>query len=578
MSYIKKLLHILLPEQRRKLPFILGLMAVAMVFEMLGVGLVVPLLAVLVQPEMLYTNPWAGSLLKTFGEPDQRMMLLGGLLIIVGTYFLKAVFLTYQSAQQAKFIYGVQQSLSQRLFSIYLTQPYTFHLQRNSAQLIRSAISDVIQFTGKGLLPWMLIFTELISFIGIMALLFIADPLATIVVLIAIGTIAGSFFIVTRARLHRWGKERLYHEGQRIQHLQQGLSGAKEVKLYGRELDFIDRYSMHSRAVEGFSRREALMQQMPRFWIEFFAVVGVALLVVIMVVQNPTISAVVPLLGLFGAATFRIMPSVNRMTTAFQSIRMGVAVTNALSDELKLNVETPPLTLAITRNLIRSIELRDIVFRYEKAAGNSLEQINLKVAKGQTIGFTGPSGSGKSTLVDVILGLLPPTSGCILVDGENINGDLRSWQNQIGYVQQSIYLTDDTLRRNIAFGLRDEEIDENAMWRAVRSAQLDDFISGLPEGLGTLVGERGVRLSGGQRQRIGIARALYHDPAVLVLDEATSALDHETEKEVMRAVDSLHGEKTILIIAHRLSTLQGCDRVYRLEKGQLLDDAAPNIS
>ena len=578
MSYIKKLLHILLPEQRRKLPFILGLMAVAMVFEMLGVGLVVPLLAVLVQPEMLYSNPWAGSLLKSFGEPDQRMMLLGGLLIIVGTYFLKAVFLTYQSAQQAKFIYGVQQSLSQRLFSIYLTQPYTFHLERNSAQLIRSALTDVAQFTGKCLLPGMLLCTELISFLGIMAMLFLADPVATTVVLLAIGVLAGSFFAKTRTRILRWGREKLYHDGQRIQHLQQGLNGAKDVKLLGREEVFITRYDEHSRAVERVSRREALMQQMPRFWIEFFAVIGVVILVVIMVAQSPTISGVVPLLGLFGAATFRLMPSANRMITAFQAVRFGVAVMESLYVELDLKPEVSASTTSSIEVIRHSIELEDIGFRYENAPNDALNHISLEVFKGETIGFTGPSGSGKSTLVDLILGLLPPSRGRVLVDGKNISGCLRAWQNQIGYVQQSIYLTDDTLRRNIAFGLRDEEIDEDAMWRAVRSAQLDDFISGLPDGLGTLVGERGVRLSGGQRQRIGIARALYHDPAVLVLDEATSALDHETEKEVMRAVDSLHGKKTILIIAHRLSTLQGCDRVYRLEEGRLLDDAVPNNS
>jgi len=517
-------------------------------------------------------------LLKSFGEPDQRMMLLGGLLIIVGTYFLKAVFLTYQSAQQAKFIYGVQQSLSQRLFSIYLTQPYTFHLERNSAQLIRSALTDVAQFTGKCLLPGMLLCTELISFLGIMAMLFLADPVATTVVLLAIGVLAGSFFAKTRTRILRWGREKLYHDGQRIQHLQQGLNGAKDVKLLGREEVFITRYDEHSRAVERVSRREALMQQMPRFWIEFFAVIGVVILVVIMVAQSPTISGVVPLLGLFGAATFRLMPSANRMITAFQAVRFGVAVMESLYVELDLKPEVSASTTSSIEVIRHSIELEDIGFRYENAPNDALNHISLEVFKGETIGFTGPSGSGKSTLVDLILGLLPPSRGRVLVDGKNISGCLRAWQNQIGYVQQSIYLTDDTLRRNIAFGLRDEEIDEDAMWRAVRSAQLDDFISGLPDGLGTLVGERGVRLSGGQRQRIGIARALYHDPAVLVLDEATSALDHETEKEVMRAVDSLHGKKTILIIAHRLSTLQGCDRVYRLEEGRLLDDAVPNNS
>ena len=575
MNNFKKLLAILLPNEKRKLPLILGMMMVATFLEVLGVGLVVPLTAVLVQPALLQTNPWASSVLRRMGDPDQRSLLTLGLAAIGAVYFLKAIFLTFQCERQTRFINDVQLRLSQRLFSTYLRQPYTFHLQRNSAQLIRSTFSDVGHFTGKCLVPGMLISTELISFTGIGLLLFFASPTATMTVLVVVGILAAVFFLQTRERILRWGRERMHHDGLRIQHLQQGLSGAKEIKLLGREELFIDRFSEHSRAFERVSRRESLMQQMPRFWIELFGVVGIVLLVVVLVSQDRDVASIVPLLGLFGAAAFRLMPSVNRIVTAFQEFRFGTAVLSSLVDELGLPQEKPLDALVPERPLARAICLEHVTFRYNNSVRDALRDVTLVIEKGDTVGFVGPSGAGKSTLVDVVLGLLTPTQGRILVDGQNIADNLRSWQRQIGYVQQSVYLTDDTLRRNIAFGLRDKDIDDDAVRLALASAQLIAFVETLPNGVDTEVGERGVRLSGGQRQRIAIARALYHDPGILVLDEATSALDTVTEREVMAAVEALHGEKTVLIIAHRMSTLSGCDHVYRLVDGCLAPDIVP---
>jgi ATP-binding cassette, subfamily B, bacterial PglK len=295
-----------------------------------------------------------------------------------------------------------------------------------------------------------------------------------------------------------------------------------------------------------------------------------------MLAQGKDLAHIVPTLGLFVMAAFRLMPSVNRLLSAGISLGYASPVINTLHKDLQLPAPEPPSPINNgTPPFAKEICITGIGFTYPDASTPALDSLSIVIPKGQSVGFFGPSGSGKSTLVDVVLGLLTPDKGQVVVDRRSIQDNLRAWQNQIGYVPQFIYLTDDTFRRNIAFGLPNDQIDDAAIRRAVKAAQLEEFVSGLPAGLETVVGERGVRLSGGQRQRIGIARALYHDPGVLVLDEATSALDAATEREVMQSVTALHGSKTILIVAHRLSTLESCDRLYMLEQGKVSEEGTP---
>jgi ABC-type multidrug transport system fused ATPase/permease subunit len=357
----------------------------------------------------------------------------------------------------------------------------------------------------------------------------------------------------------------------RIQYLQEGLSAAKDVILLGREANFLEQYRIHNFESARAAEFQSTLQQLPRLWLEFLSVSGLAILVISMLLQGRELETVLPTLGLFGAAAFRLIPSVNRVLGTVQALRYGLPVIDILLVDLKL------VPLAAQSNKQESVsfhtilELSEINFGYPEAANLALKNVSLNIQRGESIGLIGASGAGKSTVVDILLGLLTPQSGVVSVDGENIQTDLRRWQDQIGYVPQSIFLTDDTLRRNVAFGLSAEQIDETAVQSAISLAQLDEYVMSLPEGLDTVVGERGVKISGGQRQRIGIARALYHNPAVLVMDEATSALDTSTEDSVMEAIVALHGSKTIVVIAHRLSTVAHCDRVYRLDAGGIVE-------
>lgn len=574
--YLGSIYALLTIAERRRAVALSGLLVVGTLFEMLGLGLVIPIVTLLTQDDLAQRYPAIASILETFGNPSQQDLIVGAVLALVGVYFLKNLYLAFVIWRQIRFAFDVQANISQRLFTTYLRQPYVFHLQRNSAQLIRNVIGEVGVFTYHAVIPAMLLISEGLVLVGIAFLLLLIEPVAaTFVVTVLIGA-AWTFYRYSRARLSRWGEARQHHDGLRMQHLQQGLGGAKEVKLLGRENEFLKQYGTHNVQSAWVGQLEATFQQFPRLWLELLAIVGLAMLVVAIISQGRDIADIVPTVGLFAAAAFRLIPSVNRLLGAAQSLRYGNPVIGILSKELNLTtVEPAPEAPHDFRPFEKDIRLVGVNYTYPGAATSALKSVSISIRKGESVGLIGPSGSGKSTLVDVVLGLLVPDGGQVEVDGKDIHTNLRNWQRQIGYVPQSIFLTDDTLRRNIAFGLSDEQIDESAVWRAIRAAQLEEFVRSLPDGLATVVGERGVRVSGGQRQRIGIARALYYDPNILVLDEATASLDTVTEQNVMQAVHALHGAKTVLIVAHRLSTVEQCDRLYRLKGGHVVEEGTP---
>ena len=569
---IGKIWGLLMPAERRSAVVLLGLMFIGMVLETLGVGLVIPALALLTQRDIASHYPALQPALQALGNPTQQRLVVVGMLVLLGIYLIKALFLAVLVWQQARFAFDVQAQVSQRLFTVYLRQPYTFHLQRNSAQLIGNAITEVNLFTFNGILPGIMLLTESLVLFGLCCLLLVVEPLGALIVASVFVIASWGSHLLTWGHISRWGEARQHHEGLRIQHLQQGLGGVKDVKLLGREAEFLEQYRVHSVQSARAGQLQSTLQQLPRLWLELLAVSGLAILVFSMLAQGRALDAVLPTLGLFAAAAFRLIPSVNRALVAVQSLRFGLPVIDVLHRELKLATPEVVGDAGLITAFRTGLELSQVTYAYPGAAEPVIKTLSLVIKRGESIGFIGASGVGKSTLVDIILGLLTPESGTVKVDGIDVQTSLRGWQDQIGYVPQSIFLTDDTLRRNVAFGLPNEQIDEAAVWRAIHFAQLEQFVNDQPQGLDTLVGERGVRLSGGQRQRIGIARALYHDPPVLVLDEATSALDTATERGVMQAVMALQGSKTIVVVAHRLSTVEHCNRLYRLELGGLSEE------
>lgn len=574
LTTIRRMYGLLAPEHRRDAWVLLGLMGIGMLMETMGVGLIIPAIALLTKSDLASTYPSLAPFLRSLGNPSQQQLLIGGMAILAGAYLVKTLFMALLIWWQMRFTYAVQVQISQRLFSIYMRQPYEFQLQRNSAQLIGNVINEVTVFIGNGILPGLAFLTESLIAFGLCLLLIAVEPVGALIVVSVLGAASYAYSLATRDRISHWGALRQRHEGLRIQHLQQGLGGAKDVKLLGREADFLHQFSVHNLESARVGQRQSTLLQVPRLGLEMLAVWGLAVLVISMAAQGRSPESVLTTLALFSAAAFRLMPSVNRLVSALQGLRYCRPVIDLIQKELDLPVPEESRR-GPAKPFRETITLNNVTFTYSGAPRSSLKDVTLAIQRGQSVGFIGASGAGKSTLVDVVLGLLSPDSGEVLVDGGDIKRDMRNWQDQIGYVPQSIFLTDDTLRRNVAFGLPNEQIDDAAVDRAVRDAQLEEFIGTLPDGLETLVGERGVRLSGGQRQRIGIARALYHDPAVLVLDEATSSLDAGVEREVMSAVSALRGNKTILIVAHRLSTVEQCDRLYRLDAGGLAETDGP---
>jgi ABC-type multidrug transport system fused ATPase/permease subunit len=557
-------------QSKRRVPFVMLLGILGTAVEALGIGLVIPVMTTMSKASPGNSGSVLQPLFSFFGIQSVGTMVGVAVLSIVVAFMVKNAYQLFYSWYVSKFSNFSSQQLSSMLFRSFLRRPYTFHLQRNSSELLNTVQQEVGMTLGivtstTGLLK------EILLGGSVVVLMFITEPVAaasTLVILI-FGSIL--FTKVTKPRIAYFGQQRQKIQAPLTRYLLQGFGGVKDIQVLGRSENFASQYEKQNLVVQEAGLRYGIVRQIAPMWTELLAMSGLTVVVWVMVWQGRAPDRIIPLLGLFVVATWRFVPSINNVISLVNSLSYSKPAVESLYNEFEYIKKQNEIvkTQAVFTD---KIEMSNLTFSYANTLAPSLRDVNIVVRKGETVGFIGPSGAGKSTLVDVILGLLPPSSGELLVDGINMHEHNIEWQSTIGYVAQAIYLTDDTIRRNVAFGIAENEIDDVALERALKSAQLWEFVQGLPDKTHSIVGERGIRVSGGQRQRIGIARALYHEPQVLVLDEATSSLDIETETEVMSAIRALQGFKTILIVAHRLSTVQHCDRVYKIEDATIVGE------
>jgi len=575
MSVIQKINYLLNQKQKIQLLILSFLLLLGTLLEMVSLSILVPTLEIMSKNNIDEKYPILKPLLNKLDNPSQSRLILFVMIFIVILFIFKGLFLIFLSWKQSDFSAKLSSELSIKLYTGYLKQPYNFHLQKNSS-ILNFNISEAASLSGFSN-TIMIGLLETTVILGIISMLFLVEPIGALSVSIFLLLSGIAFHRFTKNKILKWSTNRQYHVGQGNKQLMQGFGGVKDIKLMGNESFFINSYSKHIIQNAIISTKATTLNLVPRLYLEVLAVFAMAGLVVSMIIQGKSVDLIVPVLGIFLVAAFRMIPSANRIMTSVQTLKSAYPTIDLVYNEFKIiNNHISYNRTGIHFDFNEQIELNNISFSYTNTK-KVLSDINIKISKGESIGIIGPSGSGKSTLVDIILGLLTPTSGNIKIDDLDINDIMTSWQKKIGYVPQSIYLTDDTIKNNIAFGLPSNQINNDTVYKVIKIAQLEELIESLPEGLDTKVGERGVRLSGGQRQRIGIARALYHEPSILVLDEATSALDTNTEIEVMKAVNSLHGEKTLIIIAHRLSTVNNCDLIYKISNGKIIEVGNPNI-
>jgi len=555
---------------RLQLCLLAAMTLVGAVFEAAGIGLVFPFIKIIAEPEWLQGSRWYPDIVAWFGPLDHHTVVVAIGLGMIALFVVKNAYMLAFYITQYTVTFGNVARYSTKMLAHYLRSPYTMHLERNSAEMVRN-VRELPQDLFNAVTALLGFMTEALVMALICAVLFAAEPVATATAGLLLVGATGIFYTIAGRLLRDWGGQRLWRNGQVQLALQQALNGIKESRVLGREGYFVARFTEQTQALMELQRSIQTVAQLPRLSVELAMMTGMIAVVLVMAGRGGGSSEMLPKLAVFAAAAFRLLPSINRMTQALTELKVSTAPLEALFADMPRDAAHATADAALVRpRLERALELEGVSFTYPASAEPAVRDIDLCIRRGDTIGLVGPSGAGKSTLVDIILGLLVPDCGRILLDGQVIATG-GGWHGAVGYVPQSIYITDDTVRRNVAFGIEDGAIDDDAVRRALALARLDDFVAGLPSGLETCLAEDGIRLSGGQRQRIGIARALYHDPDLLVLDEATSALDPITEREIGAAVRALHRSKTVIIIAHRLSTVRHCDCLLLIEGGRVAD-------
>jgi len=570
---LRKLSVLLTPRERLFACLLCAVAVAAAVFDVAGIASVVPFIAVVASPDSIESSRWLNMAYTGLGfESSNRFLVFLGtavLALLIVNNLLRALL----AWLQIRFVFESELSLARRLLARYLAQPFVFFLNRNTAELSRTLLSEAATVIRAVLAPCISIVERSVSALFIMALLLAIDARLSIITVLVLGCVYGGLYLFIRTRLAVWGKLRVRENLNRFKLSKEALSGVKDLKILGRERHFLNRFTESSAAYARCAVRSSVLAQLPAYALEVVAFGGILCIVLYFLALKQSLAHLLPVLALFVFAARRIMPALQKIFADVATLRYSAATLAVVHADFIATAACPALPAADEKRLElrRSLCLQNITFCYPGREAPVLRDFSLDIAANTTVAFVGSTGSGKSTLIDIIIGLLAPQAGNITVDGIPIDDkNLHAWQRNLGYVPQHIYLSDDTVARNIAFGLPDARINMERVRHAARVANIAEFVaSELPAGYETLIGERGVRLSGGQRQRIGIARALYHDPEVLVLDEATSALDGITEEAVMESIRALARRKTVIMIAHRITTVKDCDMIYVMENGRI---------
>tara|TARA_B100000035_G_C21035576_1_gene570731 strand:+ start:271 stop:2088 length:1818 start_codon:yes stop_codon:yes gene_type:complete len=581
MQTFKKIVYLFVTHQRKRALLLLLMILIMALLDMIGVASIMPFMAVLTNPSVVETNPILKMMFQAsniFGvETNQQFLIALGVLVFV----MLVTSLTFKALTtwvQLRFIVMLEYNIGKRLIEGFLNQPYSWFLNRHSADLGKVILSQVKEVNGNAIGPMFHLISQSMVTIALVTLLFLADPKLSLIISITLGSAYLVIFKYIKGILERIGKERHISDKMRFESVTEAFGAAKEVKVGGLEKIFIKRFSNPAKIFARHTSTAQIISQIPRYLLEIIAFGGILLVMLYFMVRNNNFETALPLISLYAFAGYRLMPALQKIYISMTQLRFVGPALNNLYDELKSLKQ--PLSNKEQKNikLNNSISLKNVCFNYPNMSRTTLKNINLNINVNSTVGIVGATGSGKTTLVDIILGLLESQQGTLEVDSKIIRTEnVRAWQRCIGYVPQNIFLADDTIAANIAFGVESKDVDQKAVESAAKSANLHEFISKeLSLKYQTIVGERGIRLSGGQRQRIGIARAIYHNPKLLVFDEATSALDNQTEALVMKTLKNLKNNITIILIAHRLSTVKECDNIFVLENGKLVNEGRYN--
>ncbi len=575
LDIFKHLNNIIPKKEKKKIPLFFVINILTMFLETFGIAMIIPLISVITSGDFIYQNEISRKVLDIFGNPPREQIFIITMIFIAIVFIIKNLVLGLFIWLQYNFAHKLQLSLSTKLYENYLKKNFLFHVKTNSSQLIRNT-SNEPNTIRNAIMDLFIIIADISIVIGLIILLIYFDPITNSYIIGSLILISSIFFLLIRNRVKKWGLIRLKMSGQSLKDLTQGYGGIKEIKILGKENFFLNIFTNNLKNLVNMNILNGFLKALPKLFLELLGIfILFSLIIVLTLNTENSIEKIITSLSLFTLSIFKILPSLVRILSSAQNLRFRMASIELLSDEFKKfkndrNVKTDSNSTAISFGEDpHQLEIKNLYFSYEQEGQKGLKDISCTIEKNSILGIFGPSGSGKSTLINIILGLIEPKNGKIFYNKKNIFENLKSWQSIIGLIPQNIYLIDDKIKNNIALGTEEREIDINLLHRCIKMAELDQFIYNLPQGIETMVGERGARISGGELQRIGIARALYRNPKILILDEATSSLDAINEKKIMNTIESIKKGKIVILISHRQSVIDYCTKIIEIESGRI---------